>query len=90
MVGGAAAAGLSKVARLSDNQEGGVIGLIYLVGNIVSEGESLLQAVGGAYPPFITEGNVSLILLPEEPKFNAYTAWLFAFSLLLALPSSIR
>jgi pimeloyl-ACP methyl ester carboxylesterase len=59
VVGGAAAAGLSKVTRISRNQKGGVIGLVYLVGNIVSEGETLLQAVGGAYPPFIKEGNVS-------------------------------
>jgi hypothetical protein len=60
VVGGAAAAGLSKVVRSSRNQEGGVTGLVYLVGNIVSEGETLLQAVGGAYPPFIKEENVSL------------------------------
>jgi pimeloyl-ACP methyl ester carboxylesterase len=59
VVGGAAAAGLSKVDRTSRNEAGGVVGLVYLVGNITSEGESLLQAVGGAYPPFIKEGNPS-------------------------------
>ncbi|TVY93981.1 hypothetical protein LAWI1_G000676 [Lachnellula willkommii] len=67
IVGGAAAAGLSKVARASNNQEGGVIGLIYLVGNIVSEGESLLQAVGGAYPPFLKQGNPSPGLAVIDP-----------------------
>ena len=61
VVGGAAAAGLSKASRASRNEAGGVVGLVYLVGNIVSEGETLLQAIGGAYSPFIKEGNVSSI-----------------------------
>lgn len=60
IVGGAAAAGLSKGVREGRGEEGGVLGLVYLVGNIVGEGESLLEAVGGAYPPFIKVGNVSL------------------------------
>ncbi|KAF2641597.1 alpha/beta-hydrolase [Massarina eburnea CBS 473.64] len=55
IVGGAAAAGLSKSARSTAGKPGGIIGLVYLVGNIVSEGESLLQAIGGAYPPFIKQ-----------------------------------
>ena len=58
VAGGAAAAGLSKASRSSRGEAGGVIGLIYLVGNIVAEGESLFQAIGEAYPPFIKEGNV--------------------------------
>ncbi|PQE20875.1 alpha beta hydrolase family domain-containing protein [Rutstroemia sp. NJR-2017a BBW] len=70
VVGGAAAAGLSKVARTSRNEAGGVVGLVYLVGNIVSEGESLLQAVGGAYPPFIKEGNPSPGLAVIEPAMS--------------------
>jgi pimeloyl-ACP methyl ester carboxylesterase len=37
----------------------GVIGLLYLAGNIVHEGKTLLEAVGGAYPPFIKENIVS-------------------------------
>lgn len=59
VVGGAAAAGLSKSARMVQGLPGGVIGLLYLVGNIVGEGETLLQAVGGAYPPFIKQNYVS-------------------------------
>lgn len=58
VVGGAAAASLSRLTRLSEGKQGGIIGLLYLVGNIVCEGETLLQAVGGAYPPFIKENYV--------------------------------
>jgi hypothetical protein len=59
VVGGGAAAGLSKQARAAEGKKGGVLGLVYLVGNIVCKDETLLQAVGGAYPPFIKEGKVS-------------------------------
>ncbi|KAF2726504.1 prolyl aminopeptidase-like protein [Polyplosphaeria fusca] len=59
VVGGAAAAGLSKASRSAAGKLGGVIGLLYCVGNIVSEGETLLQAVGGAYPPFIKQDQPS-------------------------------
>lgn len=58
VVGGAAAAGLSKSTRSAEGKPGGVVGLVYLVGNIVGEGETLLQAVGGAYPPFIKQHHV--------------------------------
>jgi pimeloyl-ACP methyl ester carboxylesterase len=63
IVGGAAAAGLSKSSRASQGKKGGVIGLLYLAGNIVHEGKTLLEAVGGAYPPFIKENTVSKIEL---------------------------
>lgn len=59
IVGGAAAAGLSKKSRTAEGKKGGVIGLLYLAGNIVHEGKTLLEAVGGAYPPFIKENTVS-------------------------------
>jgi pimeloyl-ACP methyl ester carboxylesterase len=59
MVGGAAAAGLSKHSRAREGKQGGVIGLLYLAGNIICEGETLLQAMGGAYPPFVKENYVS-------------------------------
>lgn len=59
VVGGAAAAGLSKTSRLAKGEEGGVIGLFYLVGVVAAEGENLLQSVGGAYPPFIKRDYVS-------------------------------
>lgn len=58
VVGGAAAAGLSKSAQRANAKEGGIIGLLYLAGNIVGEGKSLKDAVGGAYPPFIKEDQV--------------------------------
>lgn len=53
VVGGAAATGLDRPARRAQGQAGGVIGLIYIAGNVTLEGESLLEAVGGEYPPFI-------------------------------------
>ncbi|ATZ47509.1 hypothetical protein BCIN_02g07820 [Botrytis cinerea B05.10] len=67
VVGGAAAAGLSKAARSSCGEAGGVLGLVYWVGNIVSEGESLFEAIGGAYPPFIKVGTPSPGLAVIEP-----------------------
>jgi pimeloyl-ACP methyl ester carboxylesterase len=66
VVAGGAAAGLCKTTRRKRNEEGGVIGLIYLVGGIVGEGERFLDVVGGAYPPFIKEGNVSYPPLPSH------------------------
>jgi pimeloyl-ACP methyl ester carboxylesterase len=60
IVAAAAAAGLSKSARHADAKPGGIIGLLYLAGNIVAEGESLLDAIGGSYPPFIKENQVRL------------------------------
>lgn len=53
VVAGGAAKNLDKQARKAQGQAGGVIGLIYVAGNITLEGESLAEAVGGAYPPFI-------------------------------------
>ena len=60
LVGSAAAVGLSKTVRLVQGKSSGILGLLYIAGNIVVEGQSLLQAVGGAYPPFIKQGHVSL------------------------------
>ncbi|KAF2260579.1 hypothetical protein CC78DRAFT_589575 [Lojkania enalia] len=68
VVGGQAAAGLSKSSR--EGQSRGVVGLVYLVGNIVCEGESLLQAVGGAYPPFIKEHYPSQGLAVIDPVMD--------------------
>ena len=50
VVGGGAATGFSKSERLSQGKAGGIIGLVYITGNIVSEGESTIEALGGAYP----------------------------------------
>ncbi|KAL9619793.1 MAG: hypothetical protein Q9160_005629 [Pyrenula sp. 1 TL-2023] len=67
VVGGAAAAGLSKQARAAEGKSGGVIGLVYLVASLVSEGESMLQSVGGAYPPFIKQNYPSQGLAVIDP-----------------------
>ena len=58
VVGGAAAAGLSKRQRYFKKRPGGVIGFVYLAGNIVGKGSTLLEGVGGAYPPFIKQDTV--------------------------------
>lgn len=66
IVAGAAAKDLDKPTRQAQNLTGGVIGLIYVAGNIALEGESLLDAVGGAYPPFIKVGKVGSTLSLSE------------------------
>ena len=53
VVAGGAAKGLAKGTRRAQGQNTGVLGLIYVAGNITLDGESLFTAVGGAYPPFI-------------------------------------
>ena len=65
VVAGAAAKDLDKGSREAQGQAGGIIGLIYVAGNITLEGESLLHAVGGAYPPFIKVDKV---------VFHSYTS----------------
>lgn len=70
VVGGGAAKGLDKASRAAAGQKGGVVGLIYVVGNITLEGESLLEAVGGAYPPFIKVGKPGEGLAVIEPAME--------------------
>ena len=53
VVAGGAATELGKGTRRAQGQSTGVIGLIYVAGNITLDGESLFTAVGCAYPPFI-------------------------------------
>lgn len=59
VVAGGAAKGLDKPTRNSQGHAAGVTGLIYVAGNITLENESLAEAVGGAYPPFIKLDKVS-------------------------------
>lgn len=59
VVAGGAAKGLDKPSRIVQGQQHGVIGLIYVAGNITLEGECLLEAVGGSYPPFIKLNKVA-------------------------------
>lgn len=53
IVASGAAKGLDKATRAENGHIGGVIGLIYVAGNIVLDDESLSEASGGVYPPFI-------------------------------------
>lgn len=59
VVAGAAAKDLDKPTRLAAGHNSSIVGLIYVVGNITLENESLLDAIGGAYPPFIKQDKVS-------------------------------
>lgn len=59
-VASGAAKGLDKPARAKNGQPGGVIGLIYVAGNIVLDDESLGEASGGIYPPFIKLDKVQM------------------------------
>ncbi|GJP92820.1 hypothetical protein CBS63078_2350 [Aspergillus niger] len=70
VVAGGAARGLAKGTRTAQGQSTGVIGLIYVVGNITLDGESLFNAVGGAYPPFIKVDKPSKGLAIIEPAMD--------------------
>jgi alpha-beta hydrolase superfamily lysophospholipase len=62
VVAGGAAYGLDKYSRQKHAKMTGIIGLIYVVGNIVLEGESLVEGSGGAFPPFMKVDQVTLPL----------------------------
>ncbi|KAJ5260998.1 hypothetical protein N7478_011593 [Penicillium angulare] len=70
VVAGGAAKGLAKETREALGQKTGVLGLIYVVGNITLDGESLFQAGGGSYPPFIKENKPSQGLAMIEPAMD--------------------
>lgn len=77
IVAGGAAKNLDKETRATHGQVTGVIGLIYVAGNIALEGESLSHAVGGAHPPFIKIDKVGRInqplsLFPVKNKLIIY------------------
>lgn len=59
VVAGGAVKGLDYPTRSAQGKTAGVVGLIYVAGNITLGGESLLEAIGGAYPPFIQLDTVS-------------------------------
>ncbi|KAH8892199.1 alpha/beta-hydrolase [Thozetella sp. PMI_491] len=67
VVAGAAAKNLDLQTRKSQGKPVGVIGLVYIAGNITLDGESLLEAVGGAYPSFIKINKPSHGLALIEP-----------------------
>ncbi|KAL1853104.1 hypothetical protein Daus18300_011932 [Diaporthe australafricana] len=70
IVASGAAKGLDKKTREGQSLEGGVIGLVYVAGNIVLENESLGEALGGASPPFIKLDNPSQGLALIEPAMD--------------------
>ncbi|EME40511.1 hypothetical protein DOTSEDRAFT_157259 [Dothistroma septosporum NZE10] len=53
VVGAGAAYGFSKTDRVAQKLAGGVIGLIYVAGNIVPEGQSEFDTVGRAWPSWL-------------------------------------
>lgn len=59
VVAGGAAKDLDRDTRKAQGYDHAVVGLIYVAGNITLENESLQEAVGGAYPPFIKQGTPS-------------------------------
>jgi hypothetical protein len=74
IVGGAAALGLNKSLRVARGEVGGVIGLVYLVGNIVLENESLLQTIGGAWPPYIKTDRVCVLSTAPQLYCSSLTS----------------
>ncbi|ROV88133.1 hypothetical protein VMCG_10423 [Cytospora schulzeri] len=70
VVAGGAAKDLDKASRQAQGQTGGIIGLIYVAGNITLEGEALMDAIGGAYPPFIKLDKPSKGLALIEPAMD--------------------
>ncbi|KAI1392359.1 alpha/beta-hydrolase [Hypoxylon trugodes] len=64
---GGAAKNLDKETRSKEGKTGGVVGLIYAAGNITLENESLFDAIGGNYPPFIKVDKPSKGLSLIEP-----------------------
>ncbi|GKZ21804.1 hypothetical protein AbraIFM66951_008732 [Aspergillus brasiliensis] len=70
VVAGGAAKELAKGTRKAQGHSTGIVGLIYVAGNITLEGESLFTAVGGAYPPFIKVNKPSEGLAVIEPAME--------------------
>ncbi|KAH6649102.1 Alpha/beta hydrolase fold-1 [Truncatella angustata] len=70
VVAGGAAKGLDKPARTGKGHSTSVTGLIYVAGNITLEGETLREAVGGVYPPFIKVDKPSKGLALIEPAMD--------------------
>lgn len=60
-VAGGAAVGLSKSDRRAQNRPGGVLGLIYVSGNIVHEGSTLIESAGGKAPTWLLKDKVRVV-----------------------------
>ncbi|KAJ8108898.1 hypothetical protein ONZ43_g6287 [Nemania bipapillata] len=70
VVAGGAVKNLDKQTREAEGHATGVVGLIYIAGNITLENESLSQAVGGSHPPFIKIDKPSKGLAVIEPAME--------------------
>ncbi|KAI2637381.1 hypothetical protein GGS21DRAFT_489158 [Xylaria nigripes] len=70
IVASGAAKGLDKQTKISQGRATGVVGLIYVVGNIALKGESHSQAVGGSHPPFIKVNKPAEGLAVIEPAMS--------------------
>ncbi|KAI1635179.1 alpha/beta-hydrolase [Biscogniauxia mediterranea] len=70
VVAGGAAKNLDKQTRTAQGQASSVVGLIYVVGNIALENESLSEAVGGSHPPFIKVDKPGKGLAVIEPAMD--------------------
>lgn len=67
-----AAKGLDAASRQAQGQPGGVVGFVYIAGNITLENESLLEAVGGGYPPFIHRDTVFSTIAPQQNGWRQF------------------
>ncbi|KAI1092953.1 Alpha/Beta hydrolase protein [Rostrohypoxylon terebratum] len=70
VVAGGAAKDLDKQTRTAKGHTSSIVGLIYVVGNITLENESLSEAVGGSHPPFIKIDKPSKGLALIEPAMD--------------------
>ncbi|KAI8944589.1 Alpha/Beta hydrolase protein [Xylaria longipes] len=70
VVAGGAAKDLDKDSRKAEGHTSAVVGLIYVAGNITLDGECLLEAIGGTYPPFIKSHKPSKGLALIEPAME--------------------
>ena len=50
--GGMAATGLSKKQRSAEGLKGGVVGLVFVAGFLLNEGESVFSKLGGKFEPW--------------------------------------
>ncbi|KAI3342586.1 Alpha/Beta hydrolase protein [Ustulina deusta] len=70
VVAGGATKDLDKESRKAQGHTSAVVGLFYVVGNITLDGECLIEAVGGTYPPFIKPDKPSKGLALIEPALD--------------------
>ena len=59
---GGAVSGLSKVARLKEGKQGGVIGIVYITAFVAREGTSVFDILGGEWPPYIIPDQVRRLI----------------------------